>query len=284
MAQNISHFFAVSPLRSRRLLIRGLGIAEASGPRVVNRPRGSGDYLLSYFHDPVWLAGGELPRPHPAGTLMIFSPGRWQYFGNRQAPFRHSYLHIDGEIFRYLIREHDLAVDEPVALLSGQMIDRALEDIDDELTGQSRPDLMIVRNLLDTMGRQIARAVPGSTDRQTPQTLLAIRRQIELDYHKKLPLPALAAQAGLSVSHFTEQFRRHFGLPPHEYLLRQRLQRGAHLLRDRSLTVAAAARAVGYADVKAFARLFKKQFSLSPSALRAQDPKGGESAPAVGEP
>jgi AraC-like DNA-binding protein len=279
MMQSVSHFFAVSPLGSRRLAIRGLGILESSARGVVNRPRGSGDYLLSYFYDPVWLAASELPRVYPAGTLMVFSPGRWQFFGNREAPFRYSYLHVDGEIFRYLIQEHKLPVDEPVALDGGEMIERALAWIDDELTHQSHPDIMIVRNLLDTMARHIAQKLgQESPQKEIPQAFLGVRRQIELEYQKKLPLAGLAGQTGLSVSRFGEQFRRHFGLPPHEYLLRQRLQRAAYLLRDRSMTVAAVARAVGYADVKSFARLFKKQFGLTPSALRGQDPKSSDQA------
>lgn len=275
--QNVSHFFAVSAVGSKRLEVRGLGIMESCRAGVVNRPRGSGDYLLAYFHDAVWLAASELPRPYPAGTLMIFSPGRWQYFGNREAPFRYSYLHVQGEIFRYLIQEHGLPVDEPVALGSGKMIDRALADIDEELSGQVPVDMMIVRNLLDTMARQIGRGLRGEAGHDAvPERFLAVRREIETEYQKKLPLSALAGRTGLSVSHFAEQFRRYFGLPPHEYLLRHRLQRAAYLLRDRSMTVAAVARAVGYSNVSAFSPLFKKQFGLTPSALRGQDPKGSE--------
>ena len=205
---------------------------------------------------------------------MIFSPGRWQYFGNREAPFRYSYLHVDGEIFRYLIGEYRLPVDEPTALESGEMIERALTGINDELSEQPQADIMIVRNLLDTMARRIAQKLHGrDSQREIPRAFLAVRRRIELEYNRKLPLTALAAQTGLSVSQFGEQFRRHFGLPPHEYQVRQRLQRAAYLLQDRSLTVAAVARAVGYADVPSFSRLFKQQFRLTPTKLRARDPE-----------
>lgn len=273
--QNASHFFAVSPLGSKRLEVRGLGVLESSRACVVNRPRGSGDYLLSYFYDPVWLAASELPRPYPAGTLMIFSPGRWQYFGNREAPFRYSYLHVEGEIFRYLIQEHRLPVDEPTALESGEMIERALAGINDELSTEAQADIMIVRNLLDTMARRIAQSLHAQpAERQIPKPFLVVRRQIEVEYNRKLPLASLAAQTGLSVSGFGKQFHRYFGLPPHEYQMRQRLQRAAYLLQDRSLTVAAVVRAVGYTDVPSFSRLFKKQFRLTPSKLRAQEPEG----------
>lgn len=273
--ESVSHFFAVSPLGSKRLSVRGLGVLESCKACMVNRPRGSGDYLLSYFYDPVWLAASELPRPYPAGTLMIFSPGRWQYFGNREAPFRYSYLHVDGEIFRYLIGEYRLPVDEPTSLDSGEMIERALAAINDELSDQPQADIMIVRNLLDTMARRIAQGLQAPpTQRQIPKAFLAVRRQIELEYHRKLPLAALAAQTGLSISGFGRQFHRHFGRPPHEYQWRQRLQRAAYLLQDRSLTVTAVARAVGYTSVSAFSGLFKQQFGLTPGKFRGQDPEG----------
>lgn len=272
--KSVSHFFAASPLQSKRLAIRGLGVLETVASGVVNRPRGSGDYLLCYFYDPVWIAASRLPHPYPSGTFMIFSPGRWQYFGKREVPFRYSYLHADGEVFRNLLQEHRLPVDEPTPVDVHHPIEQALALIHEELTTSAQPGIMVIRNLLDTMARKIMQRVqPADGECRIPECFLAVRRRIEVECARKLSLAELAAQTGHSADHFNELFHRYFGLPAYEYLLRQRLGRAEYLLRDRSMSVAAVARAVGYAGTNTFNQLFKRQFGQTPTALRGQEPE-----------
>ena len=57
-------------------------------------------------------------------------------------------------------------------------------------------------------------------------------------YAEPLTVDDLAAAAGLTRAHFSREFRRAFGEPPHAYLLTRRLERAAALLRntDRSVT------------------------------------------------
>ena len=50
-------------------------------------------------------------------------------------------------------------------------------------------------------------------------------------YRDPLDVPALARAARLSPAHFSREFRRAFGQPPHQYLLTRRMERAAALLR-----------------------------------------------------
>jgi AraC-like DNA-binding protein len=61
------------------------------------------------------------------------------------------------------------------------------------------------------------------------------------------------------------------GEPPLTYLTGRRMALGADLLRDGDATVAAAARAVGYAGPLAFSVAFKRARGVSPSAWRRDD-------------
>ncbi len=271
--RGFKHFFAVPPLQTRRLTIRGIGVQEAMPACVVDRPRGTGDYLLMYFYDSVWAASAELPSQQPAGTLMIWSPSRWQYYGDRNKPFSHTWMHCDGVIIRSLLKDTGVPLDQPVRLADASIIERHLLAIHDELTRHARPDAMIVRNLLDNMFRQIARAIrDAARERPIPDTMLAARNLIESEYQRRLPLSELARGAGLSVSHFCESFRRHFGAAPHEYLQRHRMHQAAYLLRDRNTAVKEVARRVGYGSAFSFSTLFKQHFGVSPTAFRQQEP------------
>jgi len=84
------------------------------------------------------------------------------------------------------------------------------------------------------------------------------------------PVADLAKETGLGVAHFSRVFRRITGQSPKEFLLRIRLARAQHFLRETSMTVSEIADRLGYADVFFFSRQFKQKTGLSPLAYRCR--------------
>jgi AraC-like DNA-binding protein len=80
----------------------------------------------------------------------------------------------------------------------------------------------------------------------------------------------LAKLVGMSRAAFAKRFAELVGTPPMEYITLWRIDRAAALLRDRQVSVAAAAEHVGYASEAAFGRRFQKLRGLPPAAYRAQ--------------
>jgi AraC-like DNA-binding protein len=78
----------------------------------------------------------------------------------------------------------------------------------------------------------------------------------------------LARQFGCSTGYFHRLFKEHTGLPPTAYLLRLRVQHGAHLLAQTAWPVTEIARQVGFDDPYYFSRVFHKLTGHSPSAHR----------------
>lgn len=72
---------------------------------------------------------------------------------------------------------------------------------------------------------------------------------------------------------------RSTGLPLHQYLLQCRLQRGAELLRESELPVAAVARSCGFTGGTYFGRLFLRRYGVTPGVYRRRYREGsaGES-------
>lgn len=79
---------------------------------------------------------------------------------------------------------------------------------------------------------------------------------------------SLAARVGLSRAAFAARFAHLVGEPPLTYLTGWRMTLAADLLRDTEDTVAAVAKAVGYADPFAFSVAFKRHRGASPSDWR----------------
>lgn len=94
----------------------------------------------------------------------------------------------------------------------------------------------------------------------------------DLRYREPLGVDDLARAAGLSPAHFSREFRRAFGEPPHRYLLSRRLERAAALLRTTDWTVAEVCMGVGLRSVGSFTSSFTRAFGTPPTTYRARFP------------
>ncbi len=102
--------------------------------------------------------------------------------------------------------------------------------------------------------------------------LLRARDLIDARYADPLDVEALARAAGQSRAHFSREFRRAFGEPPHQYLLTRRMERAAALLRTTDRSVAEVCLSVGLTSVGSFTTSFGRSYGCSPSAYRAAHP------------
>jgi AraC-like DNA-binding protein len=92
--------------------------------------------------------------------------------------------------------------------------------------------------------------------------------KLESDLGGKLPLAQIAAEFGLSVSHFSRAFRVSTGLPPHQWLLQQRVKTAKQLLTVRDLPLSEIAISAGFANQSHFTRVFSAAVGVSPGAWR----------------
>ena len=102
--------------------------------------------------------------------------------------------------------------------------------------------------------------------------LLRAKDLADARYAEPLDVDDLARAAGLSRAHFSREFRRCFGEPPHSYLLTRRLERAAALLRVTDWSVTDICFAVGASSVGSFTASFGRVFGRSPTAYRRSWP------------
>jgi AraC-like DNA-binding protein len=102
--------------------------------------------------------------------------------------------------------------------------------------------------------------------------LLRAKDLVDARYRDPLDVKALARAAKLSPAHFSREFRREFGEPPHRYLLNRRLERAAALLRTTDRSVADICLTVGLRSVGSFTTSFGRAFGMTPTEYRAAHP------------
>ena len=114
--------------------------------------------------------------------------------------------------------------------------------------------------------------MPGMAFVPPARHLLRAKDLADARYADPLAVGDLAAAAGLSRAHFSREFRRAFGEPPHAYLLTRRLERAAALLRSTDHSVADICFSVGLSSVGSFTTSFGRIYGCTPTAYRAAYP------------
>jgi AraC family transcriptional regulator len=107
-----------------------------------------------------------------------------------------------------------------------------------------------------------------------------LRRIKELVHEKMendLSLEDMAQSVGLSTAHFARMFRKSTGETPHQFVLRQRLERAKAMLRVPDARVLDIAIACGFKTQQHFAQVFRDVCGVRPTEFR-QDIVGSEAA------
>jgi AraC family transcriptional regulator len=112
------------------------------------------------------------------------------------------------------------------------------------------------------MGRTSA-GLPGVTLRRVVEHITA-------NVHRAPPLAELSALAHMSVFHFARLFKLSTGLPPHRFVVRQRIEHAKVLLARGDVSIAEVARGVGFRTASHFTSAFQRATGLTPSAYRAR--------------
>ena len=116
------------------------------------------------------------------------------------------------------------------------------------------------------MDAQVIAAASGTA-------LIAWKRRRVLDHMEaNLAMPLrnreLAALVDLSEFHFSVAFRNSVGAPPHEFLIRRRIERAQQLMLSTDMPLCDIAGECGLADQAHLSRLFRKVVGESPAAWR----------------
>ncbi len=134
---------------------------------------------------------------------------------------------------------------------------------------------VFVDHLMLAVGHHVAVTYGDMKPRAKPPvgglTPLQERRAKELlaaNLSGNLPLADLARECGLSPSHLSRGFRRSVGMPPHPWMLQQRIERAKLFLRHSEMSLAGIALAVGFSDQSHFTRSFSAWTGISPGLWR----------------
>jgi AraC family transcriptional regulator len=144
------------------------------------------------------------------------------------------------------------------------------------LVGSDRPADSIYAETLSLLARiEIARYQALGEKFQIPNSGgLSINQQrlvLEFIYehlHRAISLSELAELANLSRFHFLRAFGKTFGMPPHRFIIRTRIERAKSALVSGDISIEQIAKSLGYKTASQFSATFRKVVGYSPTRFR----------------
>lgn len=107
-----------------------------------------------------------------------------------------------------------------------------------------------------------------STRNEIFERLVRAKDFIYSCYGSNIRVDQLAKVACMNSFYFLRQFRKTFGMTPHQLLTKRRLEVASRLLGTTDLPVMDICMEVGFSDLSSFGKLFRRRYGVAPSGFR----------------
>jgi AraC family transcriptional regulator len=144
----------------------------------------------------------------------------------------------------------------------------ALRSALDDERGTAEESLRRAADILQEMGETEIPTKEHICGGLSPWQIRDVTNYIEAHLDRPIRNEDLAAIVRLNPSHFGRLFRNSFGEPPHEYVIRRRIERAQGLMLSTDAALRDIALDCGLADQSHLTRLFRRVVGESPSAWR----------------
>jgi AraC family transcriptional regulator len=220
----------------------------------------------------------------PGGIVVLpaGSPREWHL--ERRGEVRHLHLYLDPTLVRSVAAGAGLDPEKAELVEALGIRDPLIEHTAMSLLSELRSGEVGARIYAESLANvlavnllrrhsSLARSSVRKLEHESPSGLPGISLRTALDYvgdnlAADLSLAEIAREVGMSPYHFSRMFKLSTGLSPHQYVIRQRIERAKALLKYTDLPVGMVAREVGFASSSHFAQQFRRLVGVSPRSFR----------------
>ncbi|MBR5314053.1 MAG: AraC family transcriptional regulator [Clostridia bacterium] len=104
-----------------------------------------------------------------------------------------------------------------------------------------------------------------SSENPVSQYCIKAADYIQANYQSHITIDGIAKNLGIDRRYFSRIFTKYIGVSPQRYLVDYRLEKAKMLMSTGAYSVSEVAASVGYDDIFAFSKIFKKKYGVSPS-------------------
>jgi len=267
--------YASHPL-VRPLHITDIGWFPKARNHYWRRTEGIEAYVIMYCTEGSGWVRLDGDRRHEVrkGELTVIPAGApHEYGSSEESPWTIYWFHMKGELAASFFGPERSAEPFPIPVERSAAIIGLFDECYEFLSqGHSLEHVIYASQLAGHLAAIIRLAY--SKRKAAPNPLRQANIEQALRYmtehlEDNVSLAELAAQAALSIPHFTQLFKKRTGYSPIDYYLRLKIQSASQYLALTDQSVKAVSLRTGFQDPYYFSRLFKKIMGKSPSAYRS---------------
>lgn len=220
-------------------------------------------------------SGQWVEQVFPAGAMWLYPEGA-PISLRHQARSDWAVLVIDGTYLDTVLGGHHELTVQHVFMdpLLGSLMHSLINLLACDQPGL-RSDAALAKSISDALIIALARRY-GQRRRSfrsggiAPHHLNQLLQWIEANIDTELTVEAMAERVGLSMAHFSREFKRSTGFTPWSYVIDQRLHRALEMIREGEKAKDVAYR-LKFCDLPHLCRAMRTRFGLSPSELLRRD-------------
>ena len=238
------------------------------GDFTIDRPGGSGDYLLVIFKTNASLVIKGEEQTVPPDSAIIYSKEKKQLYGTICGNYVNHFLHFDTDNTDdlYGIRTGELLMPDNISEIESilRMISR--EQMSKSENKDCHIDMLIKMALMKLC--EESRTEPLMLNSIHGSLLVSIRAEMYANAGQFTSVSQLAERANLSLSHFQGLYKKLFGISCYEDLLSAKIKAAQYYLSSTQLSVKEIAVLCGYDTDTCFMRRFKERTAMTPKEYR----------------
>ncbi len=256
----------------------GYGYHESSS-FAINRPMGSGDYVLVVLRSASYFVLHGKKQIVPANSVIIYQEGTPQHYGSIDDRFLNDWIHFlpsKADINR--IQEIGIPFDTILPLYDTAPLSLLIKNLIYENISQNKNKEKSVRLYFDLILCKISDllSVPITTDKDFFQSLSSLRNKIYLTPGKEWKISAICKDLNFSRSYIQHSYKDYFGESIQDSITNSRIEYAKHLLTSTETKVSHIASLCGYHSDVHFIRIFKSKAGLTPAVFRKVNASPGQ--------
>ncbi|CAG7645085.1 Arabinose operon regulatory protein [Paenibacillus solanacearum] len=213
-----------------------------------------------------------------AGDSFLIEPGKLiNYMADLEDPWHYRWIAFEGEEAATMLRDVGLSSEQPIVHTGKKRhIAVLFHQVQSAFQSRGPGSNLRANGCLQLLLAEYADALmpqQKSAPEQTSggdQVVQQALNYLSAQYAEPITIELMAGALGYNRAYLSTLFKRHTGLTPVTFLLRLRLDKARHLLRERpELTVEQIASSVGFQDPLYFSKQFKRHYAIAPTDYRS---------------
>ena len=233
-------------------------------------------YLIHYISSGhgTYVYGDRSYELHE-GDLFLVSPGELvHYRADKDDPWEYCWVGFNGTDARRLVAMAGFSADAPTRHSeTPEETKRLLMAVAEGSGSSAADDAQMVGCLYLFLSHLIRFNEQSSLGNPHQEYVANALRFIQYNYANDIGINDIARYVGISRSQLYRAFLQDFGVSPHTYLQRYRINEACSLLRNPNYSIAEVAGSVGFNDPLYFSRVFKSIKQCPPSAYQREKKK-----------